>query len=76
MSFLLPLLCYFFGKKGFVCIVKLNLQTFILNYKAVFLFAEQKKMFCDIQIDYLPSVCLKGDRHGRIKKAATLLKHQ
>lgn len=43
MSFLLPVLCYFFGKKGFVYIVHLSPQTFISNYKAVLEFREEEK---------------------------------
>lgn len=43
MSFLLLLFCYFFSKKSFVYIIKLSLQTFVLNYKAVFKFGEQEK---------------------------------
>lgn len=62
-------------QKDLVHIINLSLPTFILNFKAVFEFKEHKKAPCDSQIDYLPSACLDEDRHVRIKKASTLLKH-
>jgi len=43
MSFLLPHLCYLFSKNGFVYVVNLSPQTFVLNYKAVLEFQEEKK---------------------------------